>query len=62
MGVCVLKIHNTVSRYIMTWPIMDLCEEAVRRSEEWVAMRWRNREELELSGARESAATSAYDG
>ena len=36
----VLRRHNTVAQYIATRPIMDLCEEAVRRPGARVYKRW----------------------
>ena len=35
-----MKRKNTVAQYIATRPIMDLCEETVRRSGTWVARIW----------------------
>ena len=35
-----LKRNNTVAQYIATRPILDLCEETVRRPGVWVARRW----------------------
>ena len=40
MGAYVPKSQNTVTHYILTRPIMDLCEGVVRRAGEWVARRW----------------------
>ena len=39
IGAYVLKRHNTVSQYITTRPILDLCEKTARRPGEWVARR-----------------------
>ena len=41
MGAYFLKRQNTVAQYIATRPILDLCEETVRRTGAWVAIIWR---------------------
>ena len=52
----VLKRQNTVTQYIATQPILDLCEEMVWSMGTWVAKMWWDQEGLELAGAREAAA------
>ena len=39
MGEYVLNRQNKVAQYIVTRPILDLCEETVQRPGEWVAGR-----------------------
>ena len=56
MGDYVLKMHNTVSQYIATRPIIDLCEETVWRSGTWVDRRWWEQEGLYIVGARKAEA------
>ena len=46
MGVYILKRHNMVAQYIITQPIMDLCEKTVKRTGPWVARRWWEEEVL----------------
>ena len=40
MGEYFLKRQNMVAQYIVIWPVLDLCEDTVRRSGAWVARRW----------------------
>ena len=56
MGAYVLNRHNTVSQYIATRTILDLCKETVGRSGEWVARILWEQEVLDLAGARLAAA------
>ena len=46
----VLRRHNMVTQYIVTRPIMDLCNEIVRMTGTWVAKRWWEQEVLDLEG------------
>ena len=39
IGEYVLKRQNTVAQYIVTRPILDLCEETVRIPGAWVSKR-----------------------
>ena len=55
MGDYILKRQNTISQYIMTRPILNLCEKTVRRPRNWVARRWRKQEVINLVGTREVA-------
>ena len=56
--------QNTFAQYIETRPIIDLCEEAVRRTETRVYKRWWKHEGLDLEGAwgwaTEEAAVEGY--
>ena len=61
MGAYVLNRQNTVSQYIVTRPILDLCEETVRRPGAWVSRIWWEQEGLDLAGAR-VAVSSVVDG
>ena len=54
-----MKRKNTVAQYIATRPIMDLCEETVRRSGTWVARIWWDKEGLDLEDEKEAAAVEA---
>ena len=51
--------QNTVTDYIATLPILDLCEAAERKRGAWVGIRWREQEGLELAGERETTAAAA---
>ena len=48
----VLRRQNTVLRYILTLPIMDLCSEVLRRPGTQVSKRWWVQEGLYLEGVR----------
>ena len=62
MGEYVLKRQNTVAQYIVTRPILDLCEETVRMPGTWVAKRWWEQEGLDLARARAAAAVAEGEG
>ena len=47
----VLNKHSTVTQYIATRPIIDLCEKTLRRPGAWVARIWWHQEVLDLAGA-----------
>ena len=51
--------QNTVAQYIVTRPILDLCEQAIRRPGAWVYWRWWEQEGIYLEGARKQAEVSA---
>ena len=48
----VLKSNNTVVQYILTRPIIELCEETVRIPGTWIEKSWLGQEVLDLAGAR----------
>ena len=48
-----------VVQYIATRPILDLCEQAIRRTGAWVYRRWWEQAGIDLEGARKQAAVSA---
>ena len=52
MGEYVLKRKNQVVQYIVTWMILELCEEMVHIPGAWVNGRWWEQEGLDLAGAR----------
>ena len=58
MGEYFLKRNNTVAKYIMMRPIIDLCEETVRRSGAWFYRRWCKQEAMDLAGARAVVAAA----
>ena len=47
-----LKRQNRVAQYIVTQPILDLCEKTVRMLGTWVEKRWWEQEGLDLAGVR----------
>ena len=49
-------MQNTVAQYIVTRPIMDLCEETMHMLETWVMKMWWEQEGLDLEGARAEEA------
>ena len=44
--------QNTVAPYIARRPILDLCEQSVRRLGAWVSWRWWEQEGIDLGGER----------
>ena len=57
IGVYVTRSHNTFVQYIATRPILNLCERSVQRMGAWVSGQWREKEGLDLEGAKERAET-----
>ena len=60
IGVYIKKRQNTVAQYILTRPIMDICEQSVRRPGAWVYRRWWEQEKIDLEVEMERA-TAASD-
>ena len=54
IGVYILK-----RQYIAKRPIMDLCEQSVRRTGAWVSRRWWEQDGINLIGARDWEAEAA---
>ena len=50
MGEHVLKKQNTVTQYIATLSVFDLCKYTAWMSGAWVTKRWWEKEGLELVG------------
>ena len=50
IGVYFMRRQNTVTQYIATQPILDLCEKSVWRTGAWVSQRWWDQEGLDLEG------------
>ena len=55
----ILRRQNTVAQFIATWPILDLCEKALRRPGARVPMRWWEQTEIDWKGAKEKAEAAA---
>ena len=55
VGTYVLHRQNTITQYIATRPILELCLEAERRAGEQVARRCREQGGLDLEGERAAA-------
>ena len=51
--------QNTVAQYIATRPILDLCEQAIRRPGAQVSRRCWEQAGIDLEGARKQASVSA---
>ena len=60
MLVYVTKRQNTVTQYITTQPILDLCKKTARRLGAWVASIWWEQEGLDLAGEMEATALTSY--
>ena len=60
MGDFFLKRPNTVAQYIVTRPILDLCEETVWWPGAFFVMIWWEQEGVDLAGAR-TVAEAAVD-
>ena len=54
----ITRRQNTVTQYIATRPIMDLCERATWWPEAQVSRRWWEQAGIHLEGARKGAAES----
>ena len=54
----ITRSQNTVSQYIATRTIIDLCERATRRPGARVSRRWWEQAGIDLEGARQQAAAS----
>ena len=61
IGVYILKRQNMVAQYIVTQPILDLCESLVQRPGSWVSRRRWEKEGIDLASARERAAATEDD-
>ena len=59
METYIQQMQNTVTDYIATRPILDLCKAAERKRGTWVGIRWWEQEGLELAGERETTAAAA---
>ena len=57
----ILRRQNTVARYIVTRPILDLCKQATRRQGARVSRRWWEQTGVYLNGAQEKATEAAAE-
>ena len=57
----ILRRQNTVTQFIATRPILDLCEQATRRPGAQVSRRLWEQTGIDLKGAREKAAEAAAE-
>ena len=57
----ILRRHNTVTQFIATRPILDLCEQATRRPGARVSRRWWKQTDIYLKEARGEAAAAAAE-
>ena len=59
METYIWKRQNTVTQYIDTQSLMDLCEVTERMQGARVGMQWWEKASIDLAGARETAAEEA---
>ena len=59
IGTYVMRRQNTVTQYIMTRPILDLCDWSARRPGVWVSWRWWEQDGLDLKREKERAAAKS---
>ena len=52
----VTRRQNTVAQYIVTQPILDLCERATRRPGARVSLQWWEQDGIDLEGEKKRAA------
>ena len=57
----IMRRQNTVAQYILTQPILDLCEHSARRPGAMVSWWWWELAGLYLEGAKERVAAAAVD-
>ena len=57
----ILRRQNTVAKYIVTRPILDLCEQATRHPGVQVSRWWWEQTGKDLKGAQEKAAEAAAE-
>ena len=55
----VTRSKNTVVQYILTRPIMDLCERSTRRPGARLSWRWWEQSGIDLEGAKKRVAEAA---
>ena len=58
-GVYVTRRKNTAAQYITTRPIMDLCEQSVRKPRSWVSWRWWDQEVIYIERANKRVAAES---
>ena len=56
IGEYITRRHNTVAQYIVTRPILDLCERFAWRPGAWVYRQWWYLDGLDLEGTKKRAA------
>ena len=59
IGTYITRRQNTVAQYIVTRPILDLCELSSRRPGVRVSRRWWEKEGIELEGANKRTVAAA---
>ena len=50
--VYITRRKNMVAQYIVTRPILDLCEKSVQSPGAWVSWRWWEKEGIDIDGAK----------
>ena len=61
IGKYITRRKNTAAQYIVTRPILDLCERSAQRPGARVSCRWWEQASLDLEGAKKRAAASAVE-
>ena len=59
IGTYITRRQNMVAQYIVTRPILDLCEQSARRPVAWLSRPWWYQERLELEGAEERSVAES---
>ena len=59
IGTYFMRRQNTVAQYILTRPILDLCERSTRRPGFRVSQRWWEQDGIYLEGGKKRAAAAA---
>ena len=57
----ILRRQNKFAQYIATRPILELCEQATRRTGAQVSLKWWEQTSIDLKGAREKVAAPAAE-
>ena len=58
VGKYITRRQNTVAQYIVTRPILDLCEQSARRPVARVSRKWWEQEHLNLEGEKKRGAVA----
>ena len=59
IGTYITRRQNTFAQYIVTRPILDLCERSTRKLGARVSQQWWEQDGLNLEGAKKKAAAAA---
>ena len=59
IGTYVVRRQKTFAQYIVTRPILELCERSGRKPVAWVSWRWWEQDGLDLEGANKRAVAES---